>query len=128
MGKFYSVDLRERIVMAVDQGMSRRGAARHFSVSVSSAIRYVQRHDRVDNVAPDRKGRPRHSKLDPHRAWLLALVVEEVDVTLTEVQERLLNEREQTAAIGTLWTFYCAQGVTFQKRPRTPPSKHANMS
>ncbi len=128
MGKFYSVDLRERIVMAVDQGMSRRRAARHFSVSVSSAIRYVQRHDRVNNVAPDRQGRPRRSKLDPHRDWLLALVVGEVDITLTEVQDRLLSEREQSAAIGTLWNFYCAQGVTFKKRPRTPPSRTAKMS
>ncbi|VAV99415.1 Mobile element protein, partial [hydrothermal vent metagenome] len=53
MGKFYSVDLRERIVMAVDQGMSRRGAARHFSASVphghwkTTTFLAGLRHDRI---------------------------------------------------------------------------------
>ena len=40
MPKPYSVDLRERVVMAVeDLGLSRRQAAAHFGVSYSSAIR-----------------------------------------------------------------------------------------
>ena len=39
MPKPYSVDLRERVVMAVeDLGLSRRQAAAHFGVSYSSAI------------------------------------------------------------------------------------------
>ena len=42
MPKPYSVDLRERVVMAVeDLGLSRRQAAAHFGVSYSSAILWV---------------------------------------------------------------------------------------
>src|SRR5260370_11852243 len=38
----YSLDLRERIVRAVDTGQSQREAARRFRVGVSSVKRYLQ--------------------------------------------------------------------------------------
>ena len=45
MGKPYSVDLRERVLAAVErEGMSRRAAAARFGVSYSAALR----HDRVE--------------------------------------------------------------------------------
>jgi len=37
MAKTYSLDLRERVVMAVISGQSCRAAASHFGVSISSA-------------------------------------------------------------------------------------------
>ena len=43
MSKAYSEDLRQRIVEAVEGGMSRRQVAARYKVGVSSAIRYVQR-------------------------------------------------------------------------------------
>lgn len=39
MAKALSQDLRDRVVVAIDGGLSRRGAAARFGVSVSSAIR-----------------------------------------------------------------------------------------
>ena len=47
MGKGYSLDLRERIVAQVAAGGSRRGAARHFGVSDSCAVKLLAR------VGPD---------------------------------------------------------------------------
>jgi putative transposase len=45
MGKPYSVDLRERVVAAVEEaGLSRRQAAARFGVSYSAAIAWVKRH------------------------------------------------------------------------------------
>ena len=44
MGKAYSMDLRERVVRAVeDDGFSRRRAARRFGVAESTAINWVRR-------------------------------------------------------------------------------------
>lgn len=43
MTKPPSLDLRERVVAAVDDGMSRRQAAERFGVGVSSAIRWCKR-------------------------------------------------------------------------------------
>lgn len=43
MSKAYSLDLRERVVDTVEAGASRHETAERFEVSVSSAIRWVQR-------------------------------------------------------------------------------------
>jgi transposase len=40
MAKALSMDLRERVIAAVDEGMSRRQAAERFGVSASSAVRW----------------------------------------------------------------------------------------
>ena len=39
MTRPYSVDLRERVVRAVEAGLSRRAAARRFEVSVSFVVK-----------------------------------------------------------------------------------------
>ena len=41
MAKALSVDLRNRVVAAVEGGLSRRKAAERFGVSISSAIRWT---------------------------------------------------------------------------------------
>ena len=59
MGKPYSMDLRERVVAAVETGgLSRRRAAARFGVSYSAAIDWVARHraDRQPGAGAD--GRP----------------------------------------------------------------------
>jgi putative transposase len=44
MGKPYSIDLRERVVRAVEEeGLSRRAAALRFGVEASTAINWVRR-------------------------------------------------------------------------------------
>ena len=45
MPKAYSGDLRERVIEAVETGASRREAAERFEVSVSSAVKWLQRTD-----------------------------------------------------------------------------------
>jgi putative transposase len=42
MSKPYSMDLRERVVAAVERGLSRRKAAAQFGVSVRAAIAWVR--------------------------------------------------------------------------------------
>jgi transposase len=72
----YSVDLRRRIVSAVEEGMSKAQAARTFSVSLSSVKRYVNKADRGESLAP--KKRPGSKpKLDEKATRLLAADLEE---------------------------------------------------
>ncbi len=59
MGKPMSMDLRERVVAAVDGGMSRHKAAERFGVSVSSAIRWTSRARRLGRFGPGRKAATR---------------------------------------------------------------------
>jgi len=66
----YSVDLRRRIVSAVESGVSKAQAARTFSVSLSSVKRYVEKAHRGESLTP--KKRPGSApKLDKKAMKLL---------------------------------------------------------
>ena len=51
----YSVDLRRRIVSAVEGGLSKAQAARTFSVSLSSVKRYVDKAEKGESLAPKKR-------------------------------------------------------------------------
>lgn len=51
--KAYSVDLRERVVAAVDAGMPRPAAARLFRVSVATIKRYLKRRRETGDLTPE---------------------------------------------------------------------------
>ena len=51
MGKPYSVDLRKRVVAAIEGGMSRNQAAKQFGVAISTAINWMKRLDETGSVA-----------------------------------------------------------------------------
>jgi transposase len=53
MGKPYSVDLRRRVVAAIEAGMSRNQAAKQFGVVISTAIGWMQQ---TGSVAPGQMG------------------------------------------------------------------------
>src|SRR5256885_16554021 len=56
MPKAYSSDLRERVIEAVETGASRHEAAECFEVSVSSAIKWLQRWRESRSAAPKLRG------------------------------------------------------------------------
>jgi putative transposase len=64
MGKPYSVDLRERVVAAVETGgMSCHRAAAQFGVGVNTAILWVRRFRQTGSVAPARWAGTSRSRL-----------------------------------------------------------------
>jgi transposase len=85
MPKPYSIDLRERVVGYVEAGHSRRAAAAHFGVSVSFVVILVKNYRKTESLMPKASGGRRHSKLDPHRAFLLAGVADKDDITMPEL-------------------------------------------
>ena len=56
MGKPYSLDLRKRVVAAIEGGMSRNQAAKQFGVAISTAINWVKRVEETGSVAPGKMG------------------------------------------------------------------------
>jgi len=54
--KALSPDLRERAVVVIDGGLSRREAAARFGVSISSAIRWHALARRTGTAIPRRQG------------------------------------------------------------------------
>lgn len=66
----YSEDLRKKIVLAVERGLSKSQAARTFSVSLSSVKRYVEKAKRGEPLAP-KKSPGSAPKLDEKALKLL---------------------------------------------------------
>jgi transposase len=116
MGKPYSRDLRERIVAQVAAGGSRRGAARHFGVSDSCAVKLVARAERTGSAEPARQGRPPGGgKLAAHRDFLIEQVQAEPDITMPELAARLTSARGVTVLPASLSRVLCAAGFTYKK-------------
>jgi len=113
MPKSYSEDLRERVVEAVEAGATRHAAAAHFKVSVSSAIRWVQRWQASGEIAAKRRGGSL-SPLEDHEAALLGLAAEQPDLTLDEFCA-VLREREITTSRVSVWRFFRRHGLSFKK-------------
>jgi transposase len=76
-----SVDLRERVVAAVEAGMSRRQAAARFGVGVSSAIRWVSQSRATGDLLPKPRGGRRPSRIEGHGDLIMAWVEAEPDLT-----------------------------------------------
>ena len=83
MPKAYSCDLRERVIEAVETGASRREAAERFEVSVSSAVKWLQRWCDGKSAAPKPRGGS-ISPLEEFASEILVLVAEQPDLTLVE--------------------------------------------
>jgi transposase len=123
MGKPLSVDLRERVVAAVDGGLSRRKAAERFGVSISSAIRWTSLRRRTGEVRPKRQGGDKRSaRIEAHGPLILSLVEARRDITLVELRAALA-ERGIGVAVSTLWRFFERHRITLKKRPGTRPSR-----
>jgi transposase len=115
MPKSYSSDLRERVIEAVETGASRREAAERFEVSVSSAIRWVQRWRKSRSAAPKPRGGS-ISPLEKSAARVLALIAEHPDLTLMETVAELGKRRIATSR-SSLWRFLDRHDITLKKKP-----------
>jgi len=116
MGRAYSIDLRERVVAAVESGgLSRHEAATQFGVGVSSAIRWVGRLRKTGSVAPDKIGgyKPR-AIAGEHRIWLLARIKQR-DFTLRGLVAELA-ERGLKVDYRSVWTFVHEEKLSFKKK------------
>src|SRR3954469_4920718 len=116
MARPYSQDVRDRVIEATGNGTSARQAAVRFDVSVSTAIKWVERRRDSGERSARRQGRRPGSKLDAHRDFLLAVIEAAPDATIEELQRRLVEEKGVRASTGTIWTFLDRCGLTFKKK------------
>jgi transposase len=114
MARPYARDLRERVVRAVEGGLSRRRAAVVFEVGIATVIEWVavwRSEGRVDAKA---MGGDHRSRLVGERAWLLERIAAVPDLTLEEIRAELAA-RGLVVGYGTVWRFFAAEGVSFKK-------------
>jgi transposase len=113
MAKACSGELRERVIEAVEMGASRREAAELFDVSVSSAIKWLQRwRDSGSATAKPRGGSI--SPLEKFATQILAVIAEHPDLTLVETVALLRKRRIRTSR-SSLWRFLNRHEITLKK-------------
>jgi transposase len=122
----YSLDLRQRVLAAVDAGAMRRPQiAALFAVSTSWIRRLVQRRRETGSIAPKPQ---RHGPLpalsDRQRQRLADLVRRRPDATLAELRAQL------AAGVGTttIWREVTRLGLTLKKSRSGPASRTAPTS
>jgi transposase len=126
MGAAHSKGLRERVVAEVVAGASRRQAAARFKVSISSAIRWVALAAKTGGVEPRPRGGRSRSPLEPHAAWLLDLVAGEGDLTLADLERRILDGLGLKTTEVSIRRFFKRHRISFKKnaaRRRTVPPR-----
>jgi transposase len=110
----YSMDLRERVAAAVDNGRwSRRQIAGLFRVSVSFVTRLLERRRETGALAPEpHRGGPRRVLGPADRCRLWDLVEEHSDDTLDELRRR----GGFTCSLTTIWRALRRHGLTRKKK------------
>ena len=116
MTKPLSIDLRERLVSAVEGGMSRRSAAARFGIAVSTAIKWVDQWRRTGDIQPRPQGGDyRSHRIEAYAEEILALVEETPDITLGELAAYLDETQGLKVAQSTVWRLLDRHGMTFKK-------------
>jgi len=116
MGRPYSLDLRERVVSAVErEGMSRQAAARRFGVVPSTAINWVRQFREKGHINPGQMGGHRPKAISgEHRIWLIARC-KAGDFTLRGLVSELSSERELQVDYRSVWEFVHAEALSYKK-------------
>ena len=114
MPKPCSLELRGRVVDAVESGASRREAADWFEVSPSSAIKWMQRRQATGSIAPKPSGGS-ISPLEAHTAFLFTLIARQPDLTLDEIVAAM-HKRRIAGSRSAVWRFLQRHKISVKKK------------
>ena len=110
----YPGELRVRVIDFVEGGGSRRGAAEQFEVSVSSAIRWMQRF-REDGTCESMPRGGSTSPLEEYSRQILAFISAQPDFSLREIVSAL-HKRGIPGSRSALSRFFARHGITIKKK------------
>jgi transposase len=126
MPKPCSLELRERVVDAVESGASRREAADWFEVSPSSAIKWMQRRQATGSIAPKPSGGS-ISPLEAHAAFLFTLIARQPDLTLDEIVAAM-HKRKIAGSRSAVWRFLQRHKISVKKSLRAAEQERADVA
>jgi len=115
--KPYSVDLRERLLGAIDAGLSQAEASRLFGVGTSTITRWRQRRRDTGQLAPKpRAGRP--PRIGPDQAPVLRRqVAQQPDATLAAHCMQGAAGQGVQMSVATMSRAIRRLGITLKKSP-----------
>src|SRR5258708_20196844 len=125
MARPYSRDLRERVVGAVESGVSRRKAAAVFGVGIATVIEWMRIWRNSGRLEAKPMGGDHNSRLKEERVWLLERIAAAPDLTLEEIRAELAA-RGKPVGYGTVWRVFSPPHIPLTKKitrppPQTPP-------
>ncbi len=115
MGKPYSVDLRTRVVAAIEtRGLSCNQAAKQFGIGISTAIGWMRLLRETGSVAPGKMGGHKPKAISgEHRVWLVQRIKDR-DFTLRGLVVELAA-RGLKVDYRSVWEFVHAEKLSFKK-------------
>ena len=123
MGQPLSMDLRSRLLAAIDDGTSCRSAAVRFGVAPSTAIRWLAQRRDTGSFAPKPQGGDMRSRrVEERRADILAVWEAQKDISLEELRQALIEVGLHVSVSG-LHRFFVRHGMTRKKRLATRSSR-----
>jgi len=125
MGRPYSLDLRERVVRAVEiEGLTCREAAARFDVAPSTVGNWVRRLRDTGGLRPGQMGGHRPAKIaGEHRIWLVERCHAGTFTGRGLMKE--LGDRGLAINYRSVWEFIHAENLTYKKRRWSPASASA---
>jgi putative transposase len=127
MARPYSIDLRERVVRAVEEeGLSRNKAASRFGIGIKTAIDWIRLYRETGSVAAKPMGGCRPKKIvGEYRDWLLERCRRQ-DFTLRGLVGELA-ERGLRVDYRTVWEFVHGEKLSYKKRRWLPANVTGRM-
>jgi len=112
-----SRDICEKVVKAINGGMSRRQAAARFDVGPATAVRWAKRVETTGDVAPMKMGGDRRSqRIEAHAAFILGEIKAKPDTTIMELRDKLRERHGLAFGYGTVWRFLARHRITRKKK------------
>jgi transposase len=100
----FSMDLRERIVDAVESGVySQAGVSELYHVSLSFVEKLWRLHRTGGDIAPKLYTPGPKRVLEPYGAWIRAVIAAQPDLTLEELCEQFEEERGLRVHPSMMW-------------------------
>ena len=124
MARAYDDDLRRKLLAARARGdAGLKKLSLRFGVSYSWAQK-VLRQSKLTGQAERVRHRPgpRSRMSDEIAAYMRLQVSQRTDLTLSELQQRLMSEKGVRFSIGRLWTLLRKLGLQLKKSRSTPPN------
>ena len=126
MPKTLSIDIRERILKAYDQGKStRQEVADRFDVSLGMVKKLLHQRKHLGHINPqDYKSGNKPKITAQHKEQLIELLDSEPDLTLEDLKNRLNLD----CSIQAIHYVLVGLGISYKKRLSEPLSKIARTS
>jgi transposase len=123
MAHALSMDLRVRVLAAIDEGVSCRAAAVRFGVAPSTAIRWQAQRRATGSLAPKPQGGDMRSRrVEERAADILDIWEARKDISLDELRQALVGVGLIISVAG-LHRFFARRGMTRKKRLAMPSSR-----